>query len=128
MSKRKQKGVTLIEIVVSLMLVGGLVVLFATTINISLMTKRLRNENLAYHIASAQIESMRAMFLDSLPPSGSFSDPNLGQLPSGAANFTVTNHGTYTGVKEIIVTVNWNDGKARSISVRTLAGEGGINR
>lgn len=118
---------TIIEVLVSLFIIGGLIVLYAASFNMIALTKTLKNENLAYHIASKKIEDLRNTTYASLPPSGTFTETDLNQLPSSSANFTISNYSTYNGMKEIVVNVNWNDGKARSVTVRTVVGTGGIN-
>jgi prepilin-type N-terminal cleavage/methylation domain-containing protein len=125
--QKKQSGMTLIEVVMSLAIIGGLLVLYSAAFNVSVYTKRMKHENIAYHVASKKMEELRSTPYDSLPASNTFTDTQLNQLPSSSANFTIGNYSTYTGMKEITVTVNWNDGRARNIVVRTLSGSGGIN-
>jgi prepilin-type N-terminal cleavage/methylation domain-containing protein len=125
--KNKQSGMTLIEVLVSIFMVGALIVLYSAAFNVLIFTKRMRNENVAYHIASKQMEEIRSTTYASLPASNSFNDPLLAQLPSGTANFTVINYVGYNGVKEVVVTVGWNDGRARTTQLRSLFGTGGIN-
>ena len=90
-------------------------------------TKKLKYENLAYHTASKKMEELRATPLISLPASGTISDPMLSQIPSGSGNFSATDYAPYSGMKEVTVTVFWNDGKAKQLVLKTLAGSGGIN-
>ena len=116
-----------IEVLISIVIVGALIVLFAASMNLTTMNKRMERENVAYHIANKKIEEIRAVTYDSLPASASFTDAQLSQLPSSSAAFTVSDYAGYTGVKQVVVTVSWNDGRARSISLRTLIGTGGIN-
>jgi prepilin-type N-terminal cleavage/methylation domain-containing protein len=130
MSKKRrnlQSGMTFIEVLVSIFMIGALIVLYASLFNLTHYTKRMKNENIAYHVASKKMEELRAVPYASLPASAAFADAQLAQLPSSSADFTVGNYSTYTGVKELVVTVNWNDGRARTIQLRSLAGSGGIN-
>ncbi len=126
--KQRQSGMSLIEVLVSIAMIGGLIVLYAAAFNVAALTKKMRNENLAYHIASKKMEELRQTPYASLPSSSPFSDTELSSLPSSSANFSVGNFGTYTGMKELVVTVNWNDGLPRSVVIRSLAGTGGINQ
>ncbi len=126
-TQKNQSGMTLIEMLISIAMIGGLIVLYSASFNVIGLTKTMKSENIAYHIANIKIEELRTTTYASLPPSGSFTDPQLSQLPSGTAAFTVTNYGSYTGLKEFVVTVSWNDGRARSVQLKTLAGTGGIN-
>ncbi|MBI4363660.1 MAG: prepilin-type N-terminal cleavage/methylation domain-containing protein [Candidatus Doudnabacteria bacterium] len=122
-----QKGMSLIEVIVSMFMLAVLLTLYAGALNTVAQTKKLKYENLAYHAASKKMEELRATTFASLPPSGTISDPMLSQIPSGSGSFTVFDYGPYSGIKEIIVTVSWNDGKAKSVVLKTLAGSGGIN-
>lgn len=127
--KYNQKGLSIIEVIVSMGMLLALFVLYATAINTTIATKSLRYENYAYHAANKKMEDLRGTALASLPSSGTISDSLLTKIPSGSGNFTVTNHGTYTGLKEIVVTVTWVDkGLNKQIQLRTLAGSGGINQ
>jgi len=125
--KNKQSGFSLIEVAISFFILMVMVVLYGSALNLVGMSKKLRNENYAYHIAGKQMENLRAIVYESLPPSGSIVDPLLAELPSGAGSYTVIDYPGYAGLKEITVTVTWNDGVAKEIEVKTLAGTGGIN-
>jgi prepilin-type N-terminal cleavage/methylation domain-containing protein len=126
-NNKSQSGMTLIEVLVSLAMIGALLVLYAAAFNVSILTRNMRNENIAYHIATKKIEELRATPYASLPASASFADSQLSQLSNGSANFTISNYSSYTGVKEAVVTVAWTDGRSRTVSMRTLIGTGGIN-
>lgn len=124
---RSQIGVSLIEVIISMAMIVVLLVLYTSAINTVAQTRKLRYENLAYHVASKKMEELRATPFASLSASGSISDAMLSQMPSGTGNFTTANYAPYSGMKEIMVTVTWNDGVAKSVVLRTLAGSGGIN-
>ncbi len=104
-----------------------LLVFYISALNTVALTRKLRYENLAYHAANKQMEVLRDTAYASLPASGTISDPMLAQIPSGAGSFTVSNYPGYGGMKELVVTVTWNVGVAKSVVLRTLAGSGGIN-
>ncbi len=104
-----------------------MLVFYASALNVVNATKKARRQNIAYHVANKQMESLRSTPYASLPSSGSIVDSLLTQIPSGAGSYTVANYPGYTGVKEIVVTVTWNDGLARSVVLKSLAGTGGIN-
>jgi Tfp pilus assembly protein PilV len=128
-NQAKQKGLSIIEVIISMGMLLALFVLYATAINTTVATKSLRFQNYAYHVANKQMELLRGTALAALPSSGTISDDMLSEIPSGAGNFTVSNHATFTGVKEIIVTVTWVDrGMTKQVQLKTLAGSGGINQ
>jgi Tfp pilus assembly protein PilV len=124
---KRQEGMSLIEVLVVLFFIGAMLTLYGAALNTMSLTKKLRYENYAYHIAGKKIEELRQIPVDSLPDSGIISDAMAQMLPQGSGNFTVSNYPTLTGLKEITVTVTWNDGASKQIQLRTLAGTGGIN-
>ena len=125
--KNSEDGLSLIEFAVSMFMIAVLLVLYASSLNTVLASKKLRMENVAYHVANKQMEDLRATAYASLPASGTITDPLLAQIPSGAGSFTVASYPGFTGMKQIIVTVTWNDGKAKQVVLKTLSGNGGIN-
>jgi prepilin-type N-terminal cleavage/methylation domain-containing protein len=127
LNNRSQLGMSLIEVIITMFMISVLLVLYTAALNTVAVTKKLRYENLAYHIASKQMEELRAMPFASLSGSGTISDPMVSQLPSGSALYTVSGYPSFFGMQEIIVTVNWNDGQAKQFILKTLAGSGGIN-
>ena len=124
---RYQEGSSLIEVIVSLFMEAVLLIVYASALQVTTITKKLRYETLAYHVANKQMETLRAIDFDSLPASGAIADSMLSLIPSGAGSFTVIDSGSFSGLKELAVTVTWNDGVAKQVDVYTLAGSGGIN-
>lgn len=125
--KDHQSGMSLIEVIISMGMLAVLLILYAGALNIVAHTKKLKYENLAYHVASKQMEELRATPFASLPASGSISDAMLSQIPSGNGTFTTADYASYSGMKEITVTVTWNDGKSKQFQLKTLASAEGIN-
>ncbi|OGE82787.1 MAG: hypothetical protein A3B10_03900 [Candidatus Doudnabacteria bacterium RIFCSPLOWO2_01_FULL_44_21] len=125
---REQKGLSLVEVVVSMGVLVALFALYAVALNTTTLTKKLRYQNVAYHVANKKIEELRGVAFVSLPPSGTISDSLLSQIPAGSGSFTVVDYSEFSGLKEITVTVTWNEGAiAKQVLVKTLAGSGGIN-
>lgn len=124
---KSENGMSLIEVVVSMFMITVLFIFYAAALNTVALTKKNTFENIAYHIANKQMEALRGTPYASLPASGTISDALLAQIPSGSGNFTVGNYSGYSGMKEIIVTVSWNDQTARQVVLRSLAGSGGLN-
>ncbi len=120
-------GMSLIEVVISMFMLMVLVLFYVSALNTVALTRKQTYSDLAYHVANKQMETLRNTPYASLPASGAVSDPMLGQIPSGAGSFTVGNYAGYAGMKEITVTVTWNDGQNKSMVLQTLAGSGGIN-
>jgi prepilin-type N-terminal cleavage/methylation domain-containing protein len=124
---RKQEGYSLIEVVICLFMIAVLLVLYASALNIVAITRKLRYENVAYHIANKQMEALRGISYADLPASGTISDSLLSEIPTGAGNFTVASYPAHNNMKEIIVTVTWTDPVSKQIVLKTLTGLGGIN-
>lgn len=122
-----QRGFSLIEVMVCLFMIGVLLVLYAASLNIVAVTRKLRPENVAYHIATRQMETLRGISYDDLPVSGTISDPLLAQIPNGSGDFAVSDYPGYVNMKEVVVTVNWTDPTAKQFVLKTLVGVGGIN-
>jgi len=120
----KARGFTLIEVLVSVFIVGMTLALFVTS---SLLTRSADNslqDSLALRIASDKLEELRLLGYDALPQSGAFSDARLSSLPSGSASLTV---GTYNaGTKSATVTVSWVESATSTVSLTTLIGENGL--
>src|SRR5262245_26124588 len=84
-----QKGFTLVEVIVStivILVVFELCFLEVTALQIS---KKQRYEDVAYQVANKKMEQLRATSFSSLPSSGTITDALLSQIPSGIGNFTV---------------------------------------
>jgi Tfp pilus assembly protein PilV len=127
MKQNRQQGTSLVEVILCMFMLTVLLVLYASALNTVALTRKLRYENLAYHIANKQMETLRNTGYDSLPASGNIVDAQLAQIPAGAGTFTTAAYPGYGGVKQIIVTVTWTDPSAKQVELRTLAGTGGIN-
>ena len=125
---KNQKGLSLIEVIISMFLIFVLFVLYLAAMNVVALTKKTNYENIASHIASEQMEILRETPFDELPDSGTISNTLLSKIPSGAGSFTVADDRYKTGMKEIKVTVTWNDNSgSKQVTIQTLAGTGGIN-
>lgn len=124
---KNQNGYSLIEVIICLFMIGVIFVLYASALNIVAITRKLRHENLAYHIANKQMEYLRGFGYEDLPASGVIADPMLAEIPSGAGNFSVDDYPGHSYMKEIVVTVTWTDPVSKQVVLKTLSGLGGIN-
>lgn len=131
----KEKGVSLIESLLVVVVVGTIVVLMANIPNAMGLISKSRQLSLAREIASKQIEDKRAinyvnLVNDSLP----ISDSRINFLPKGSGTVMVEDcdPGICTNsenIKQVTVTINWSENnKNQSISLKTFIGEGGLNQ
>lgn len=119
---------TVIEVLISMFIIFLLVVLYAAALNTVALTKKTNYEDVAYHVANKQMEALRSTSFSSLAnTSTSISDPLLSTIPSGAGTYAIADYGPMSGLKELTVTVTWNDGIAKSVVLQTLSGNGGLN-
>ena len=120
------KGFSLIEVVVSIGIIGAALVAVGALTHTVPLAEETRYETLALAIATDQIGSLRALGYDSIPISGSFTSPDMDSLPSGTGMRTVSDYNDKT--KSVTVVVSWQgagDASARTISLATLITEVG---
>lgn len=123
----KQEGMSIIEVLVSLFIIGAMLVLYNSSANTVTLSKNSKHQEIALKIAQTELETLRTTMFSSLPASGSFSDPLLSSLPSGTANLTMTDINSRT--KQATVIVSWlPPGQSQTHTVRldTLITAGGI--
>jgi len=125
--QKKQAGMSIVEVIVSILLIVILFSLLVMEYRVLLISKSQKYQNIAYHVANKEMEDLRSTVLSGLQASGTISDPLLSQLPSGDGNYTVDDSADYSGLKELTVTVTWNDGVSKSVVLKTLASSAGLN-
>lgn len=132
---KPESGVSLLESLLVVVVVGMTVILMANIPNaLGLITKS-RNLSLAREIAAKQLEDKRAisfanLVLDTTP----ISDIRISLLPEGAGTVTVTDcdplictNGEH--LKKISIILSWKDNnKTQTINLDTFIGEGGLNQ
>jgi len=122
-------GFSLIEVIIAMGLVLTTMLLFGIAVNTVPLVRTAGDQNLAYHLAAKQVETLRNTDFASLPGSGSFSDPGLSLLPAGAASRTVVDYEGDSKIKQATVVVSWQDRTTtRSITLTTLIYNGGVNQ
>lgn len=118
------EGFTLLETIVSIMIVGIVVVIFSTGSNTFILTRDAKQQDIAAHIASSKLALVRENGYAALPSDGPFADPLLSALPYGAASTSVTVVNAKT--KQVDVIVGWKRGETqRSVTLTTLITETG---
>lgn len=124
----RERGVSLIESLLVVAVVGATVFLLANLPNALGLVTKSRHLSLVREIASQAIESKRQIsFINLVNGTESISDPRITLLPQGSGSVVV--EGSGEDIKKIIVTINWKEGeKSQSTALTTLIGEGGINQ
>lgn len=118
-------GFTLIEVTVSLFVIGVIIVASIALLHGVPANELARNESIAASIAKNEIEMLRAGGYASLPASGPFTDMSLASLASGSGIVTVTAYDSKT--KQVDVAVSWTekDGTSHTTTLTTLIAESG---
>ncbi len=130
-----QKGYSLIELLLVIVVIGTSVFLLANLPNaLNLITKS-NHMSLAREIASKQIEDKRSInYANLVNDTSNISDSRLSLLPSSSGtvkvedcDVTICTNSEH--IKKITVTINWKDNnKAQRVTLNTFIGEGGINQ
>ena len=132
---KNQKGVSFIETLVVVVIIGSTVFLMAAIPNALVLISKSKHLSLAREIAVKQIEDKRAINYSNLVNDGlPISDSRLSLLPQGSGTVEVVDcdpavctNGEY--IKQVTVSVNWLDNnKPQTVILKTLIGEGGINQ
>ena len=121
------RGFTLLEIVLSLFLILAIITMLLSASGTYVSSRGSNLRGIAAKIASRQVESLRKMNFDSLPASGSFSDPDLSKLPQGSGTQTLTVYQSSPDMKQVTIQVNWTENStAKAVSQDTLIYRNGL--
>ena len=126
--KQKQKGFSVIEVVVSLFIFSAIYLIYQASLNTVQLNKNYKDQELALRIAQNKIENLRIGGYSTLPASGSFSDPLLVNLSSNGQG-SVTNTAYNSKTAQIVVTVSWQEpgfSNTHSVALTTLISSGGL--
>lgn len=118
-------GFTLVEMLVALFIMSVTIVFVTIVIGTIKGTRDVTHENVAFRIADSKLDELRALGYATLPASGPFSVPELGNLPQGVASTSITDWNAKT--KQIVAGVSWQgvDGLMHFVSLTTLITESG---
>lgn len=119
------RGFTLVEMLVALFIMSLTLVFVAVVAGTIKMTRDSAYENIAFRIADSKLSELRTLGYAALPTSGSFSVPELADLPQGTASTSVIAWNAKT--KEVRAGVSWrgSDGLTRVVSLTTRITESG---
>ena len=120
MPLQRKRGFTLIEMLIAVFIMSvaaGFVTIVTGTIKV---TRDAAFESVAFHIAGAKLDELRAGGYEALPAEGSFSVPELASLPQGTASTSLTALNADT--KQVMVGVSWRGANNldRVVSLTTL--------
>ncbi len=125
----QQKGFGIIEVVVTLFLIGVTLLMFAIVSNSVVLNKYNKYKEVALRIAEHELQELRTTPYASLPSSGSLSNSQLSSIPQGAANLTITE--IETGLSEAEVVVSWRNPSGtgtQQVSLSTYLWQTGLGK
>lgn len=130
-----QRGVSLIEALLVIVIVGSLVFLLANLPNALGLISKSKHLSLAREIAVKQIEDKRSINYSNLVNDNSpIADSRLSLLPQGSGVIEVTDCDPQIctngeNIKQVQVEVSWKDNnKTQKITLKTMIGKEGINQ
>lgn len=132
---KNELGVSLIELLLVIALVGFLVLLIANLPNSINLIGKANHQSIALKIASKTIEDKRGVkYVNLANGTSPLSDPRLNNLPHSTGQVMVEDCDIAVctqgeAAKQITATVTWKEsGKNQEVSLKTLVSEGGLNQ
>lgn len=132
---KSQKGSTLVELLLVIVVIGSLVYLLTSLPNAMYLLNKSKYLSLAKEIASKQIQDKRNIsYANLINDTSAISDTRIALLPGGKGGLVIEDcdplictHNEQ--IKKITVNVTWKDNnKNQSVSLSTFIGEGGIGQ
>lgn len=127
--KNKQKGFGILEVVITLFLIGVTFILFQVVSNSVVLNKYNKYKEVALRVAEHQLQDLRTTPYGSLPASGSFNNSQLSSIPNGSGQMTLTE--IQDGLTEAVVTVSWNNPSqsgTQQVSLSSYIWQGGLGK
>lgn len=130
---QSDRGVSLIEILLVIAIIGFLTLLIANLPNSIGLIGKAKKESLAREIVSAKIESLRQTgYINLANGTNNMSDSRLSSLPASLGTSLIEDcdplictQGEHA--KQVTVTVTWKElNKNQEVKVKTLISEGGL--
>lgn len=130
-----EKGVSLIESLLVIVVVASIVFLMANLPNAYALVGKSKHLSLAREIALKQIEDKRMLNYENLVLDNSpIVDSRLSLLPQGTGTVIVEDCNSKIcingeSVKQVTTTINWKDNnKAQTVTLKTMISKGGLNQ
>lgn len=131
----REKGVSLIESLLMVVIISVIVLLMANLPNAMGLIQKSRHLSLAREIAAKALEDKRSVsYANLVNDTTVVSDPRITMLPQGAGEVLVEDCAqeictNLENIKHVKITINWRENnKDQSISLDTFIGEGGLNQ
>ena len=119
------RGFTLVEVLVSIFVLGMMLVFFASAFSNTRLSRDVARQDVALRVIKQKMEDLRSLGYSNLPANGTFSNSLLSSLPNGVGSTTVSDFSAT--LKQTTVGISWNESSAaaRYLSATTLIGKVG---
>ncbi len=128
-TKNRQSGFTLVEIVITVFIIGVMLMLYQVAGNATRHNQTSGYKEMALRIAHKEIQNIRTTPFATIPTSGAIINPSLDSLPQSSAYLTRTD--IEEGLVSIQVEVFWiNPGETaqQNLSLTTYISQGGLGQ
>jgi prepilin-type N-terminal cleavage/methylation domain-containing protein len=111
-----KKGLSLIEIIISVALMSLILLMIAPVLFLEKTNKSIGYLVLANQIASRKMEELKQLPFANLPANGTttISDPDILNLPNGEGFIFAEDYESTNSLKHITVLINWKSGESTS--------------
>lgn len=134
-SMKNDRGASLIESLLVVVMVGIIIVLMANLPNAFLLMNKAKHLSLAREVVAKQIEDKRNLsYINLVDGTTSILDSRISLLPEGSGTVSVEDCDglictNAENIKKITVTVTWkNNNKIQTVNLTTFIGEGGLDQ
>lgn len=119
MRHSRTRGFSLIEVMVSILIIGAILIMVQAVARSSVLVRTSKNQAVALSIVRTELEKVRAGGYAALPASGPFTDSLLSSLPpASTAALTVSAYNAKTA--QVTAAVTWKDPGATASSTVSL--------
>lgn len=115
----RQAGFGILEVIVTMLIIGITLLLFQVVSNSVVLNKYNRYKEIALRIAEDKIQELRTTPNTSLPSSGPFTNSLLSSMPQGAGTIEITQEAD--GLSKALVTVSWMNPQGTDVQKVTLS-------
>lgn len=126
---QKQNGFGILEVVITLFIIGVTLLLFAVVSNSVVLNKYNRYKEIALRIAEHELQELRTTPYANLPASGSITNTQLSSLPQGSGTMTITEE--EDGLSQATITITWRNPSAtadQQLTLSTYIWQGGLGK